>query len=99
MENLAKALEGKKLSDLVKTSKEKGSNLIEPTKEEIEQILSLLQEGKEYKEIKKTVRRVEGDSKFGFSYGQIKEVELGRLEKIKELTPVVKEIKDEKLVK
>jgi hypothetical protein len=99
MKNLVPVLKDKKLEELVATPKAVVSNLLEPTKAEIEQILTLLKEGKEYKEIKKTVRRVEGDSKFGFSYGQIKEVELGRLEKIKELTPVVKEIKDEKLVK
>ena len=98
MENLSKALTGKKLEDLVATKVAKESNILEPTKAEVEQIIVLLKEGKPYKEIRKTVRRVEmsGETQVsakGFSYGQIKEIELGMQAKIVELSPVVEEKK------
>ena len=86
MKNLDKALEGKKLEEL-KTIKSIGaSNLIEPTQAEIELILAALKDGKSYKEIKKEIRREVGVGKQGFSYGQIKEIDLARQEKIVELT-------------
>ena len=98
MENLSKALTGKKLEDLVATKVAKESNILEPTKAEVEQIIVLLKEGTPYKVIRKTVRRVEMSGKDqvsakGFSYGQIKEIELGMKAKVVELTPkpVVKE--------
>jgi len=92
MENLSKSLEGKTLEDLQTVSKAGVSNFIEPTQEEIELILAALAEGKGYSEIKKTVRRVEmaGETQIsakGFSYGQIKEIDLARHVKIKELIP------------
>lgn len=87
MENLAEALEGKKLEDLKGTDPTTGSNLIEPTKEEIESILTALKEGKSYSEIKKTIRRDEDGGKKGFSFGQIKQIDLARKEKIAELIP------------
>lgn len=87
MENLSKALEGKKLEDLQTADPTVGSNLLEPTKAEIETILTALKDGKDYKEIKKTVRRDADGGKKGFSYGQIKEIDLARQAKIVELTP------------
>ena len=92
MENLDIALSSKKLEDLVVVPTAKATTKIEPTKAEIEQIIALLLEGKTYKEIRMTVRRVEMDgdkqlSSKGFSYGHIKEIELGIENKVKELTP------------
>jgi hypothetical protein len=87
MENLVSALEGKQLGDLRKTSVVSKSNLIEPTKAEIELILTALAEGKGYKEIKKTIRRVEEGSAKGFSYGQIKEIDTARWSTIDILDP------------
>lgn len=100
MENLDKALTGKKLEDLQVVEKTKKSNLLEPTKEEVEQILAALVEGKGYGEIKKEVRRVEMDgetqvSAKGFSYGQIKEIDMARQAKIVELSPKVEEVVEE----
>lgn len=91
MENLDKAIEGLKLEDL-KTENEVKTFTIEPTKEEIETIIGHLKDGKEYSWIKKNVRRVvEKDGKQisaqGFSFGQIKEIDLARTAKIDELTP------------
>jgi len=93
MENLAKCLKDKTLADL-KPTKVTGSvsNLLEPTEAEIELIMDALKEGKPHKEIKKEIRRDVGGSKLGFSYGQIKEIELAINNKISELTPVVEEI-------
>ncbi len=98
MENLDKALTGKKLEDLVVAPVAKKSNLIEPTKAEVETIIGLLKEGKNYKEIRMTVRRIEekGEKQVsakGFSYGQIKEIELAMEAKIVELTPAPEEEK------
>lgn len=92
MENLDIVLEDKKLEDLKAVAEQPKTTLIEPTQEEIEAIIVLLKEGKAYNEIKKTVRRViEKDGKQisaqGFSYGQIKEIDLAREAKIVELTP------------
>jgi len=87
MENLDKALKSKTLEDLVAVKEAKKSNLIEPTKAEVESILTALKEGKEYKEIKKTVRRKKEGSAQGFSYGQIKEIDMARHAKIAELAP------------
>jgi len=106
MENLTKALSAKKLEDLVVALKVKESTLLEPTKVEIEAIIVLLKEGKLYKEIRKTVRRVVMDgetqvSAKGFSYGQIKEVEMGMKAKVIELTPkpvVEEEVVEEEVI-
>ena len=92
MENLVTALKSKKLEDLVATKVAKETTLIEPTQAEVEEIITALKEGKSFGEIKKTIRRVvkkEGKqiSAKGFSYGQIKEIDLGRNAKIVELTP------------
>ena len=137
MENLDKALSAKKLEDLVAEVPAKEPNLLEPTQAEIEQIITLLKEGKSYKEIRMEVRRVEEEERTrmvqkereatrkvpnpeynaetnpdvdqeidetymeqyeeeeayqfqlsakGFSYGQIKEIELGMKAKIVKLT-------------
>ena len=106
MENLDKTLTGKKLEDLVVAPKVKVSNVLEPTEAEIEQIFTLLQAGTPYKEIRKTVRRVVMDkdkqvSAKGFSYGQIKEIEMGIKAKIVELSPkpVAEDVKEEVVVK
>jgi hypothetical protein len=87
MENLESALADKKLADLQTVKTESGSNLIEPTKDEIGLILDALKDGKSHSEIKKTIRRTDGTSKLGFSFGQIKEIDEARLAKIVELTP------------
>ena len=93
MENLTKVIDSLKIEDLKTTEEVKPvENLIEPTEAEIKLIVTALKDGKEYKEIKKTIRRVEMDgdkqiSAKGFSYGQIKEIDLARQEKIVELTP------------
>jgi hypothetical protein len=89
MKNLAKSLEGKTLADLQPVKKVPVSNLLEPTEDEINSILVALKEGKSHHEIKKEIRREDKGSKLGFSYGQIKEIELGMKNKIVELTPVV----------
>lgn len=98
MENLTKALEGLKLEDLKKEDSTTESNLIEPTEAEIKLIIAELQAGKEYKEIKKTIRREEGISKLGFSYGQIREIDLAREAKIAELTPKEEPIVEEPVI-
>lgn len=88
MENLDAALTGKKLEDLTPNEKPTGgSNLLEPTKAEIESIIAELKKGTPYSVIKKTLRRTVGESKPGFSYGQIKEIEAAWKAKIVELTP------------
>jgi hypothetical protein len=97
MKNLEKALKGKKLEELVSTVNNVEVTLLEPTEAEVGQILNLLKEGKTYREIKLAVRRtvMEGDvqkSAQGFSYGQIKEIDLARQSKIAELTPVAEEL-------
>ena len=78
----------KKLDDLRVEKPAGGSNLIEPTKKEIDLILAALKGGMSHQEIKKTIRRTEGDAKLGFSFGQIKEIDKARIAKISELTPV-----------
>jgi|SaaInlLV_10m_DNA_2_1039722.scaffolds.fasta_scaffold122760_1 hypothetical protein len=87
MKELEKALKEKKLEDLKKVKTDSGSNLLEPTQAEIESILTALKDGKSYKEIKKEVRREVGVGKQGFSYGQIKEIDMAREAKVTELTP------------
>jgi len=78
MENLVSTLTSAKLEDLKPDAKATGgSNLIEPTAEELGLIMADLKAGKTYKEIKQTRRRTVGESKLGFSYGQIKMVETG----------------------
>ena len=96
MENLVKAMEGLKLNDLKDEKGKGGSNLLEPTEKEVGSILAALKDGKSYKDIKKEVRRVEKDGEVvksckGFSYGQIKEIDMARQKKIVELTPKVVE--------
>ena len=92
MENLVTALKSKKLEDLTIVKEVKATNVIEPTQVEIDSIIVALKEGTPYGEIKKSIRRVvEKDGKQtsakGFSLGQIKEIDLGRVQKIAELTP------------
>ncbi len=88
MENLDAVLSTKKLEDLKLTTKEaKGSNLIEPTKAEIELIVTELLKKTPYSIIKKTIRRAKDGGSYGFSYGQIKEIERGISDKRIELTP------------
>ena len=88
MENLDIAMKSKKLKDLQVEKIEPKSILLEPTKVEIELILAALKDGKAYKEIKKEIRREEEGSSKGFSYGQIKEIDMARKLKIADLTPV-----------
>ncbi len=57
MKNLQTALNGKTLADLTADRPAGGSNLLEPTKTEIEAIMALLKLGKSHEEIKQTVRR------------------------------------------
>jgi len=92
MKNLSKSLEGKTLEDLTPVTSGSVSNLLEPTKAEIGLIITALQEGTSHQEIKKTIRRDVDGNKPGFSYGQIKEIELAMKKKVVELTPKVKEI-------
>jgi len=81
-------LDGKTLNDLTPVSQEGGkSNLIEPTDAEKWSMVELLLLGKGPKEIKKSVRRVVGEAKRGFSYAQIKVVEAEWKAKLAELTP------------
>lgn len=87
MENLENVLSTKKLEDLKPVAPKAVSNLIEPTEAEIGLIVDALSAGKEYKEIKKTIRREAEGSAKGFSYGQIKEIDMARQAKIAELTP------------
>ena len=61
MKNLDTALTGKKLTDLQADKLVGGSNLVEPTKVEIEAIMSALKAGMSPSEIKKTIRRWEKD--------------------------------------
>jgi len=92
MKNLSSALKDKTLEDLKPEATGSVSNLIEPTKGQIETIMGMLKEGKTYSEIKKTVRKItKKDGKQvsaqGFSFAQIKEIDLARKAKIAELTP------------
>jgi len=88
MENLEKVLATKKLEDLTSTVKPtNGSNLIEPTEAEVELIVTELRKGTPYGEIKKTIRRADNKGSYGFSFGQIKEIEQGMKAKVIELTP------------
>lgn len=93
MENLSKALEGKTLEELKPVAPEAAKqNLIEPTEAEVAQIVEALKAGDSHSKIKKEVRRVvkEGEvqkSAQGFSFGQIKEIEMAWKYKIVELTP------------
>lgn len=92
MEQLDAALTGKTLEDLKVDKPTTESNLLEPTKAEIELILTALKDGKSPQEIKKTIRRVEMDgenqkSAKGFSFDQIKQIDKARLAKVFELTP------------
>ena len=86
-------LDGMTLEDLTPVVEERESNLIEPTDEEKLQIVELLKQGVSHKRIKKEVRRVEEDaegkqlSAKGFSFGQIKEIELVWRAKLAELRP------------
>jgi len=96
MDNLDKAFEGLKLEDVQVVSSTATNNLIEPTKDEITAIREALLAGKDYKEIKKTIRRVEMDgdtqvSAKGFSYAQIHEIKLAMDAKVAELAPKPKE--------
>jgi len=91
MKNLAKALKSKTLADIQPVKTTSVSNLLEPTEAEINSIITALKAGTSHQEIKKTIRRDVGGAKPGFSYGQIREIELGVKEKITELTPVVVE--------
>jgi len=93
MENLDTVLADKKLEDLVTVKPVKKSNILEPTEAEIELIITAIKEGKAYKEIRKTIRRVVMDgekqiSAKGFSYGQIKEIELRMNDKVTELNSI-----------
>ena len=87
MDNLEAAMADKKLADVESAPKGGGSNLIEPTKAEIESILTALKDGTSPQDIKKTFRRTVGESKLGFSFAQIKEIDDARLAKVAELTP------------
>jgi len=89
MKNLASALTGKTLADLTPVQVTGSvSNLLEPTKAEIELIMAALKAGKSHKEIKMTIRRDVNGAKPGFSYGQIKQIELAMKVKVTELTPL-----------
>ena len=88
MENLDTVLSTKKLEDLTLIAKKpSGSNLIEPTKAEVELIVTELRKGTPYGVIKKTIRRADEGGLYGFSFGQIKEIEQGMKAKVIELTP------------
>ena len=92
MENLETALASKKLEDLQVVQETANTTLLEPTKAEIETIIIALKDGISYKDIKTTIRRTVGKGKQGFSYGQIKEIDLARQAKIAEITAPVEEI-------
>jgi len=80
MKNLTAALKDKTLEDLESPKVEKGSNLIEPTKAMIEQVLTLLKEDKPLAEIKKTVKKK--GTNLTLSLGQIKEILQAKQKKI-----------------
>lgn len=75
MQNLDPALAGKQLADLKKPDVAKGSNLIEPTKTEIETILTALKDGLSPQEIKKNIRRVETETRQRIAVRTIKDGE------------------------
>ncbi len=85
MKNLTTALKGKTLEDLQEENVDKGSNLIEPTTAMISSVLTMLKEGKEITEIKKTVKKK--GTNLTLSFGQIREIDQARRVKIAELTP------------
>ncbi len=88
MKNLSAVLTDKTLEDLIPAETTGSvSNLLEPTKIEIQKIMDALKAGKSHKEIKQTIRRNACGAKPGFSYGQIKEIELAIQAKVTELTP------------
>jgi len=88
LENLDNVLGNKTLADLETPVANAVSNLIEPTAVEIDLILLALKDGKDYKYIRKNIRRTVGNAKLGFSYEQIDEINKARLRKIAELKPV-----------
>ena len=89
MKNLDAVMATKKLEDVTKDEKPLvgTSNLIEPTKAEIDLIRGELKKGSTPSEIKKTIRRKKDGAELGFSFGQIKEIEQAMEAKRIELTP------------
>ena len=97
MENLEIALIDKKLEDLKSDVSGVATFQIEPTKEEIETILGHLKEGKDYKWIRRNVRRIvmkdaKQVSAQGFSRQQIQDIDRARQAKIVELSPKEEEL-------
>lgn len=84
MKNLQPALTGKTLTDLERV-KVSGSNLIEPTKAEIESILAAFKNGDDILKIKKTIRRSKDGASLGFSMDQLRKIDASRRAKINEL--------------
>lgn len=60
-------------------------NTIDPTEEEIMQIIELFKLGTSHKNIKTSIRRKVGNGVLGFSYEQIKEIEKAWRERLNEL--------------
>jgi len=84
--DIKEVLKNKTLDELkpIKDAKKMGSNLIDPSDDEVMEIIEALRNNKSYKSIKKEVKR----GMLSFSYGQIKEIELAWKNKVVELTPV-----------
>lgn len=89
MEKLKDALRNKTLADLKTIKPSGGSNLIEPTIAEIESILTALKDGKDHKEVSRTIFRTSNKAKLSFSKSQIRKIDKARLRKIAELEPPV----------
>lgn len=63
MKNLSTALKDKTIEDLQSEVQTASSNLIEPTKALIAQVLEMLKDGKSYREIKLTVRDIKTEKR------------------------------------
>ena len=92
MENLGTVIKDKTLEQLQAAPKVAATTRLEPTVPEIETILGHLKDGKDYRWIKRNVRRVvtkDGKqiSAQGFSVEQLKEIDAARQAKIAELSP------------
>lgn len=85
LQNLGAALAGKRLVDLEPTVPVGKSNLIEPTKAEIESMIAAFKQGRDIKWIRKNVRRAVNDGSYGFSKEQILAVHRGWRAAIQEL--------------
>lgn len=99
MKNLDSTLSNKALSDL------KGADIVvdapmrlEPTKAEINQILTAIKNGENDLDIRGSIRRTIGTGSFGFTKGQVALIRRRRDARIVELTPVEEVVIEEVII-